>query len=112
MAIRHNNCSTGEITMASDNANEETTDRIGFIGLGAMGGAIARNLIKGGVTLKVYDLRSDAIARLVESGAEPAAGLNDFANCSIVSCRCRVQRSLRPPCSERIVSRVCWSPVL
>ena len=30
--------------------------RIGFIGLGNMGGPMARNLIKAGHTLKVFDL--------------------------------------------------------
>ena len=35
--------------------------RIGFIGVGRMGGPMARNLIKAGHSLKVYDLSEEAV---------------------------------------------------
>jgi len=44
--------------------------KIGFIGLGLMGGPMAANLLKAGHTLKVNDLRREAAKPLLESGAE------------------------------------------
>jgi len=53
---------------------------IGFIGLGNMGGPMARNLIKAGHTLKVFDTVKAAVDRLVEAGATAAAGPGEAAN--------------------------------
>lgn len=47
--------------------------KVGFIGLGQMGGGMSRNLIKGGHSLKVFDLSETAVRKLVDVGAEPAA---------------------------------------
>ncbi|MGB5950625.1 MAG: 3-hydroxyisobutyrate dehydrogenase [Parvibaculum sp.] len=52
---------------------------IGFIGLGNMGGPMARNLVKAGHKLKVFDLSEKAVAGLVEAGAEKAATAADAA---------------------------------
>ena len=46
--------------------------KIGFVGLGQMGGAMSRNLIKAGHALRVYDLDPRAVAAVVEAGAEAA----------------------------------------
>ena len=46
--------------------------RIGFIGVGNMGGPMARNLIKAGHALKVYDLSEEAVNFVVQSGAKRA----------------------------------------
>ena len=43
--------------------------KIGFIGLGNMGGPMATNLVKAGHEIRVFDLNPDAIATLVEAGA-------------------------------------------
>ena len=43
--------------------------KVGFIGLGNMGGPMVRNLIKAGHSLKVYDLSEDAINFAVQAGA-------------------------------------------
>lgn len=48
---------------------------IGFIGLGIMGKPMAKNLIKAGYTLKVFDIVTPAVDELVEAGA--ARGLNN-----------------------------------
>src|SRR5215213_8981734 len=48
---------------------------IGFIGLGNMGGPMARNLLKAGHQLKVFDLTTSAVERLVAAGAEPASNV-------------------------------------
>src|SRR5690242_6336326 len=47
--------------------------RIGFIGLGNMGGPMARNLLKAGHRLRVFDLVPALTAKAVEAGAEAAA---------------------------------------
>ena len=46
--------------------------KIGFVGLGQMGGAMSRNLIKAGHSLQVYDLSEAAVAAVVEAGASGA----------------------------------------
>src|SRR5258706_13250937 len=43
--------------------------KIGFIGLGNMGGPMALNLLKAGHTLVVHDLRRDAAKPHLEGGA-------------------------------------------
>lgn len=57
--------------------------RIGFVGLGQMGGAMSRNLIKAGHALKVFDLDPRAVDAVVAAGAEAAsspAGAADGAD--------------------------------
>ena len=46
--------------------------RVGFIGLGAMGGPMALNLIKHGVALVVYDIDAVKVEPLVARGAAKA----------------------------------------
>ena len=46
--------------------------RVGFIGLGVMGGPMAKNIVKGGHQLTVYDLDPEAVARLTSVGAKAA----------------------------------------
>ena len=53
--------------------------RVGFIGVGNMGSLMARNLIKAGHSLKVYDLSEEAVNFVVQSGAKRAASANDAA---------------------------------
>ena len=53
---------------------------IGFIGLGNMGGPMARRLIEAGHSLVVYDTRNDAVAPLVALGAQVASSPQDVAD--------------------------------
>lgn len=53
---------------------------IGFIGLGNMGGPMARRLIEAGHKLVVYDTRNDAVAPLVALGAQLASSPQDVAD--------------------------------
>ena len=46
--------------------------KIGFVGLGNMGGPMALNLIKAGHVVTVFDLSAASLARLVEAGATAA----------------------------------------
>ena len=58
---------------------------IGFIGTGNIGNPMARQLIRGGQQLVVYDLRPHAMENLLELGAEPAASAAEVAaRCSVV----------------------------
>ena len=47
--------------------------RIGFIGLGNMGGGMAANLAKAGHEVRAFDLSEEALARAVEAGCSRAA---------------------------------------
>lgn len=53
--------------------------RIGFIGLGAMGLYMAKNLLKGGVNLTVYDINQDVVNDAVISGAKAGASNKDVS---------------------------------
>ncbi len=53
---------------------------IGFIGLGNMGGPMAKRLIEAGHKLVVYDTRNDAVAPLVALGAQLASSPQDVAD--------------------------------
>jgi 4-hydroxybutyrate dehydrogenase / sulfolactaldehyde 3-reductase len=46
--------------------------KVGFIGLGVMGGPMALNVLKGGHELTVYDRSPEAVARLTAAGAKAA----------------------------------------
>jgi 2-hydroxy-3-oxopropionate reductase len=59
-------------------------EKIGFIGLGAMGSPMAKNLIKNGYKLIVYDIVKERIERLVEEGAEAADSCKEVAERSDV----------------------------
>jgi 3-hydroxyisobutyrate dehydrogenase len=51
---------------------QETSMHIAFIGLGNMGAPMARNLLKAGHTLTVFDLNAQALGALREAGASGA----------------------------------------
>lgn len=57
-----------------------TTDHIGIIGAGNMGGAMAHHLLDLGVKLSVCDLNPQAIAPLAARGAAVAASPRDLAD--------------------------------
>jgi 2-hydroxy-3-oxopropionate reductase len=59
-------------------------NKIGFIGLGIMGKPMARNLLKAGYQLIVYDINTDAVKELVKSGAEEGKSSADVASRSEV----------------------------
>ncbi|NKC10946.1 MAG: 3-hydroxyisobutyrate dehydrogenase [Gammaproteobacteria bacterium] len=53
--------------------------RIGFIGVGNMGGPMVRNLIRAGHSLKVFDLSEEAVNFAVQSGARAASSVRQAA---------------------------------
>ena len=58
---------------------------IGFIGLGIMGKPMAKNLLKAGYSLTVYDIKRESVQELAAAGARPAASVGDVAKgCGII----------------------------
>ena len=53
--------------------------RVGFIGLGIMGKPMAKNLIKAGYDLKVYDIMAAAVDEVVAAGAKRGENNADVA---------------------------------
>ncbi len=47
----------------------EAIKTIGFVGLGTMGGPMARNLVRAGFAVRAYDINADAKASLARDGA-------------------------------------------
>lgn len=63
------------------------TARIGFIGLGAMGAPMARNLVAKGFAVRGFDMRAAALEELVAAGGErgqDAAEVADGADCLVL----------------------------
>ncbi len=59
--------------------------RVGFVGLGRMGGPMAANLAKAGFDLVLYDSSQAALdAAVAATGATAAAGLGDIGACDAV----------------------------
>ena len=59
------------------------TDEVGFVGLGAMGGRMARQLLDKGFSLRVYDTRPEALAPFSNDDVVTAENLSEIAqNCN------------------------------
>ena len=54
-------------------------ERIGFVGLGIMGKPMAKNLLKAGYSLTVYDIVGDNMEEVVTEGATGASSSNEVA---------------------------------
>lgn len=54
-------------------------DKIGFLGLGTMGGPMARNILKRGYEVKAFDLNPAAIESHVAAGGTAAANVAEIA---------------------------------
>jgi 4-hydroxybutyrate dehydrogenase/sulfolactaldehyde 3-reductase len=60
-------------------------EKIGFLGIGTMGGPMARNILKKGYAVKAYDLNPAAIEAHVAAGGTSATSLAELgAACDIV----------------------------
>ncbi|HDZ8843716.1 TPA: NAD(P)-binding domain-containing protein, partial [Aeromonas dhakensis] len=59
--------------------------RIGFIGLGNMGGPMAANLAKAGHTVQVFDLVAESLTRAIEAGCIAAGDAREaVSGCELV----------------------------
>ncbi len=74
-----------------------SSEHIGFIGLGNMGGAIALRLLRAGYPMTVLDLDQDKMKRLTNEGADVAATPREVAERSTV-----VLASLQPDVVEEV----------
>ena len=54
--------------------------RIGFVGLGNMGGPMSRNLVNAGHEVKGFDLVEDALNHAVQCGVKRADSVKDAAS--------------------------------
>jgi len=63
----------------SNNASLMEASRVGVIGLGMMGGGIARSLLGAGLPVLVHDVRREAAAPLVELGARDCPSPSEMA---------------------------------
>jgi 2-hydroxy-3-oxopropionate reductase len=59
---------------------------VGFIGLGVMGGPMARNLIRAGHTVTGFDTDRTRLGRFVAAGGKPAASAAEVGRASEVVC--------------------------
>jgi 3-hydroxyisobutyrate dehydrogenase len=57
----------------SKTASRESGMKVGFIGLGNVGGKLSGSLLRNGVELSVYDLNPDLVASFAERGATAAS---------------------------------------
>src|SRR5262245_14159854 len=55
-------------------------ERIGFIGVGVMGGPMAERLMRAGHALVIHDIDPNAMQRLTALGAAPARSAKDVAD--------------------------------
>jgi len=59
---------------------------IGFVGVGLMGGPLARNLIRAGKEVLVFDLSEDAVKKTLDAGTtgKAASSLGELSNCDLL----------------------------
>lgn len=61
---------------------------VGYVGLGMMGGAIARRMRVNKLALRVFDLAPERVSALAEAGGVPAQNLRALASASDMICLC------------------------
>jgi 3-hydroxyisobutyrate dehydrogenase-like beta-hydroxyacid dehydrogenase len=83
--------------MKSAGDAEAPLERLGFIGLGNMGGAIALRLLRAGYPLTVLDLDAEKMKELIKEGASTAASPKEIAERSTI-----VIASLQPDNVEEV----------
>ena len=83
--------------MKTANDTSSALERLGFIGLGNMGGAIALRLLRAGYPLTVLDLDDDKMQALKKNGAAVAATPKEIAERSTI-----VLASLQPGDVEKV----------
>ena len=80
--------------------------RIGFVGLGQMGGGMSRNLMKHGHSLRVFDLSADQVSALVADGAEAATSAAEDRLLCVV-CQDGERGVLLVPCGHCVLCAAC-----
>jgi 3-hydroxyisobutyrate dehydrogenase-like beta-hydroxyacid dehydrogenase len=71
--------------MSATRQDEQSKRSVGFIGLGHMGGAMAKRLLAAGYSLTVYDRTKERAEEIAQQGAAVAQTPNDLAaQCEVV----------------------------
>jgi 3-hydroxyisobutyrate dehydrogenase-like beta-hydroxyacid dehydrogenase len=65
---------------ASGNTKEKIMEKVGFIGVGIMGGAIATRMLQNGVPVLAYDSNPKALAKFRGLGGEIASSVRDVVD--------------------------------
>ena len=93
--------------------------RIGFVGLGVMGGPMAANLVKAGFQVDACDVRREAVDALVAQGGRAVGGLPELAECEAVIVMVNTDAQARGVIGElvsvlrqRPVAILCMSTIL
>lgn len=75
-----------KLDLETHNHQKETQMQIGFIGVGLMGGPLARNLIRAGKNVLVFDLSAEAVNRTLTVGStgKAAGSILDLASSNVV----------------------------
>jgi 3-hydroxyisobutyrate dehydrogenase len=68
------------VSGGSGEAGARAIERVGFIGLGNMGGPMCSHLVRAGFDVTAFDLSGDALDRVVASGARRAKRAADCAS--------------------------------
>ena len=67
--------------MTDSNSSSDTSElpTIAFIGLGNMGGPMAKRLVEAGYSVSVFDIVPEAVDRLASEGAKPSSSAHECA---------------------------------
>jgi 3-hydroxyisobutyrate dehydrogenase-like beta-hydroxyacid dehydrogenase len=63
-------------------------EKVGFIGVGMMGGGIAARMLENGVPVLAYDRNPETLGALVAKGAEPAGSVRDIVDTTEIVFAC------------------------
>jgi 3-hydroxyisobutyrate dehydrogenase-like beta-hydroxyacid dehydrogenase len=91
--------------MKSEQGYRDQLAQVGVVGLGAMGGGIAARLLANGVRTVVCDVRTEAVARLVELGAI-AGTLGETAGCDVLITSLPTEDIVRETLSQELFERL------
>jgi 3-hydroxyisobutyrate dehydrogenase-like beta-hydroxyacid dehydrogenase len=82
-------------TAAAAQKGRPVDERIGFIGLGRMGAAMATNLVRAGCDVRAYVRRPERIKQFAALGLETSAEVADLFDCEIVVSMLPDERAVR-----------------
>ena len=97
---------------------DNKSKKIGLVGLGVMGKPMAKNLLKGGFNLTVFDIKPEPVQEVVALGAKAAATPAELAaGCDIIITMLpkspHVVTACRSPCGlTGSIHTVCQMPVV
>jgi 3-hydroxyisobutyrate dehydrogenase len=81
---------------------ETKKEKVGFVGLGAMGQPMSRRLLEAGYEVMGYDLRPEAMESVVQRGGKPASSAREIAE------KCRKVITIVP--NSEAVDQVIFGP--